>query len=240
MVCPFKCERPLSITVGVHQDLELAWIYGISGLGSKHNAQPAPQPISTCFYPSAMVLFSLSCVSALAHPGDNPKKQTKFPLSCSSAPSVWEPQKGEQNTNYTCNMDLVFPACFGPDKKFLQDNPLHSFFASSKLFCTLLTVFFQRGAWPIAKVFCDLERCKAVQNGRDYFIYCYLFIYPQSLKSLFVLPWFEWRHSLLLAKCARKLPFKLATGLKIPLKTVSNWILLHNRNALSLCLFTVL
>lgn len=211
--------------------------YQVLDPSTTHNQLPSQ--FQLVFFPSAMVFFALSCVSALAHPGDNPKKQTKFPLSCSSAPSVWEPQKGEQNTNYTCNMDLVFPAFFGPDK-FLQDNPLHSFFASLKLFWTLLTVFFQRGTWPIAKAFCDLERCKAVQNGRDYFIYCYLFIYLQSLKSLFVLPWFEWRHSLLLAKCVRKLPFKLAIGLKIPLKTVSNWILLHNRNALSLCLFTVL
>lgn len=173
MLCPSKSERPLSTTVGVHQDLELAWIYGISGLGSKHKVPPVPQPISTCFS-KCYNFFALSFLSALAYPGGNLKKQTKLPLSCSSAPSVWEPQTGEQNTNYTCNMYLVFPVFFVPDKQFFHDSPMHSFFASSKLFWTFLTVFFQRVAWPIAKVFCSLERCKAVQNGRDYLL---LFVY---------------------------------------------------------------
>lgn len=111
MRCPSKSESPLSITVGLHQDLGFAWIYGITALGSKHKVPPVPQPISTCFSKCYDLLLS-----ALAHPGGNPKEQTKFPLSCLSAPSVWHPQKGEQNTNCTSSMDLVFPALFVPHK----------------------------------------------------------------------------------------------------------------------------
>lgn len=44
--CPSKSESPLSITVGFHQDLEFAWIYGIPGLGSKQEVPQVPLPIS--------------------------------------------------------------------------------------------------------------------------------------------------------------------------------------------------
>lgn len=152
--------------------------YQVLDPNTKHHQFPSQFQL---VFPSAMVFCSVLCVcSGLSR---RQPQETKFLLSYSWAPSAWEPQKGEQNTDYTCNVDLVFPDSFVPDKQFLQASPMHSFFASSELFWTFLTVFFQRVAWPTAKVFCDLERCKAVQNGRDYFIYCYLCLYHQSLEK---------------------------------------------------------
>lgn len=121
MLCPSESERPLNTTVGVHQDLEFAWIYGISSLvdpNTKYHQFPSqfqlgfPTAVLFFFFKYFLNFFFLFCPVCLLWPKRRQSQETNQILapSCSSAPRVWEPQKGEQNTNCTSNMDLVFPA----------------------------------------------------------------------------------------------------------------------------------